>query len=67
MCQTLQNRPMGIKPQWNRNLTIPRMKLVIMNVPQLINLGETLAHVHQKHIKGMFTEVEENKSQKEPK
>lgn len=63
----LQNRPIGIKPQWNRNLTIPRMKLVIMNIPQLIYFGETLTHVHQKHIKGMFTEVEENKSWKESK
>lgn len=29
-----------------------------MNVPQLIYLGETLAHVLQTHVKGMFTEVQ---------
>lgn len=28
-----------------------------MDVPQLLYLGETLADVHQKHVKEMFTEV----------
>lgn len=70
MSQTLQNRPMGIKPRCNGNLTSSRTKLVIMDVPQLTYLGENLADVYQKHVKGMFTEVSlvtENKSWKQPK
>lgn len=41
--------------EWNSNKL--QDQACHMNVPQLIYLGETLAHMHQKHVKGMFTEV----------
>lgn len=53
---------MGIKPQWDKNLT--NSKLIITDVPQFTYLGETLTHMYQKCVKGMFTKtpfVENNK------
>lgn len=51
MCQILQNIPMVIKQQSNRNITSSRIELVMINIPV------TFVCVCQKYIKGMFTEV----------
>lgn len=46
MCQTLQNKPTGMKPQWDKNLTNSRTKTV-NGYTQLTYLGEMIAHLRQ--------------------